>query len=672
MEGSLSDRSRLFRFTQTEPTDGGKKTFYDYQLAAIQHCATRMAVGLPAILGLDTGLGKTCTVRGILDLVEKEGNLDGGGMVAMVVVPGGLVRQVSAGLARYPWEKRDSRTVHKIETGVHATKILNTDKGALVGAVLVVNRALSHINAVAKLCNVVVIDEAHQAQSVRSIPYCCKSISSVGKSWYHYYFTPDDTDDNDAGPRILFSTASPHDAPALMGWFAGDSDSGSLFSARRAATGRSGGSASDGIRNFLRLFSESCFIIRKTPAARKALNLPEARVLEHSCARLEHGDDGVSSSMTTYCERTVSNLVNQYGIRPPVRLRALLAFADYVPESQALCATGLRRAIEGYAAEPNPRIMFLRQDDLDRTKALLTRHGHALPPSLLTPTPTLVSTKGHVPGLCPCCALTESERSLLRSAHNNSLPPKEPPWAQKEAPPKIGRTRGAIFTSVLVRFSDKSQIDAMLSEYPLPDNCLAFELTTAKSAGYRGNLVKTFASHDGQRAKLAVIGRAIARGTCPRALVKIGSIGLGSWFLKTLESYLARRRFLLADATVDVGFDLHRHLDGIMVDGVLASAVEVEQLTGRVSRVAPDIKQAKTVDVIVRTVPGTLDSVLMTHLNTVMSSASSGGSGELAEEEPVAKRARRLLAPDPEALQLFERLSSRDDTCATPRPGGCQ
>ncbi len=69
---------------------------------------------------------------------------------------------------------------------------------------------------------------------------------------------------------------------------------------------------------------------------------------------------------------------------------------------------------------------------------------------------------------------------------------------------------------------------------------------------------------DTSRAKLHVIRRALLfSGTAPAHLLAVGALGMGEMFLKTLYSFLARPHVLLADATVDAGFNLHQHVDMI-------------------------------------------------------------------------------------------------------------
>jgi hypothetical protein len=83
---------------------------------------------------------------------------------------------------------------------------------------------------------------------------------------------------------------------------------------------------------------------------------------------------------------------------------------------------------------------------------------------------------------------------------------------------------------------------------------------------------------------------------------------MGKLLLSYVESYLARPRLLLADATVDIGFDLHRHVDGLYISR--ETYVELCQISGRVSRIAVDREDQGTFDVYTHCIQDTLDDAL--------------------------------------------------------------
>jgi hypothetical protein len=110
------------------------------------------------VLALDTGLGKTCTVRAILIRVKAR---------AIVVVPGSLVRQVAAGLVCYPWQTSKSKKNSRVaiaETDKQLTTHLITSRHQF----LVVNRELLRKNPLEVILHtykydIIVLDEAHRS-----------------------------------------------------------------------------------------------------------------------------------------------------------------------------------------------------------------------------------------------------------------------------------------------------------------------------------------------------------------------------------------------------------------------------------------------------------------------------------------------------------------------------
>ena len=567
MDGSLADRSGLFNFTQP---DG--RTLFDFQRAAVTHCISRLSIGKTAVLGLDTGLGKTCTVRAVLQEM---------GVRALVIVPGGLVRQVAAGLTRYPWEKPgDPGNLRVIfaETGKQLQAENKPDHD-----ILVVNRAL-YCGRVAEEYDVLVIDEAHQASSVRAARFRSSE-------------TP-----------VLFVTACPGESPELADFFR------TRGARRTQACAKS--------------FSEACFVVEKTPRALTALGVARPRiVLLHSPLHdPEAYDDAVINILESnwFCLSGGSNS----------RMQAVLSFGALLPRAAAKAARTLQNMVQE-ARDLQKELP--RGDFVGRATALVEAHGLTFPPARATPDPTGVAPDRH--NRCGCCGLTASEYGMLHSVHTRVSPTLPPPWTLQ----KFG------FSSALIRFSNKQHIEETLKRHPVPVGVLVFVLTTDKSATYRANLIRRFASHDGQRAKLAVLSRAIKNSMAPPSLLRVGDIGSGRFLLSEIEQYLARPRLLLADSTVDVGFDLHRHINSVYVPQMVGTRAELRQLTGRVSRIAVDQKDQGTIDVLTNCTDHTLDEVLFSkHL-------------EMEEEDEkvaplleVAGRIRQKLKGD--ELALFERL----------------
>jgi hypothetical protein len=580
--GSLSDKSGLYSFRRP---DG--ETLFDFQIGAVAHCVSRLAQNAPAVLGLDTGLGKTCTVRAILDAMKAR---------ALVVVPGGLVRQVAAGLRRQPWEKSNVLVVAVAETG----KQLASDLGP--HDVLVVNRALGGTMRHRYDYDLIIIDEAHQAASMRVVYRC-----SYGQA---------------KEIPVLFLTACPNEAPELADWFR-------PHGCRRTTA-------------HTKAFNEACFVVEKTPRVLAALGAARPRVVEVP---------GAPPDLSKYAENLLRELRRSGNVGPIVRARGALYIAKAIPVSAPQAARIVQEEVRE-VLKRDPPVAFPRGDFVRLCEKLCTENG------LTWPGPPPVSLSEELPPTdaqlrCGCCGLTDGECAVLHAAHCWAVrahTAEEPPWSEHSRCAKG-------FTSALVRFPNKSSIDAALRAHPVPDGVLTFVLTADKSAAYRSRLIKKFASHDGQKVKLAILARAMHRGTAPPMLLQVGALGMGRLLLSHVEQCLARPRLLLADSTVDVGFDLHRHIDGVYMSTIVRTPAELRQITGRVSRIAVDCADQGTVDVLTRTSPGTLDELFMRHLSTT---AAERGIGEsYAPLLKGANRIRELLSADPQLLQLFEKLWAR-------------
>lgn len=266
---------------------------------------------------------------------------------------------------------------------------------------------------------------------------------------------------------------------------------------------------------------------------------------------------------------------------------------------------------------------------------------------------------GPLSTVCSCCGLNTAEYRTLYRHHISALPSDKPIWAINDK----AATRG--FHSTLVRFPTARSLEESLSRYPPPPGLDVFILTSAKSAAYRARLVKRFASHGGQRYKLSVLARAVKNAKCPPLLLKVLTIGHG-FFHKELISYIANPRILVTDQTVDVGFDLHRHIDGLTTSHVLCSSGDMQQLVGRLARISVDrIGTRDTIDVVTPLRAKTLDEFFAKHLAT----ESTVGEDEaiVAQRERDSRRAedrrltaemRSVLASHAELGTFFERIYS--------------
>ena len=602
MTGSLGDKSALFSFVRP---DG--RTLFDFQEAAAAHCAARLGAGKSALLALDTGLGKTCTVRSTLERL--------GFPRTLYICPGGLVRQVTDSLRRAPWDRGDERalTVLTAETGKQLSAAVAED--APPHDVLVLNRALGLSAYSSQRYATFVVDEAHQNTSMRLVR--------------HFRW------ERGGGSRaVLFVTATPEASSEIEDYF------------RIAHSGTRRQSAAARLE-----LEAAAFIVRKTPRVMAALGVSMPRVVTRTTPLRDR---------EAYFSQVVDALRYSGSVGLWGRLRLAATLARAWPETAGIVGAEVRRTFEFRVDEED--LEDMPRGDLGQELRELACVGGAAPPGLLAELELRATRpkRGRpAPGPrgCPCCGLTEAERDLLRDAHFSACrTPTEPPWV---------RPRGG-FTSALVRFGTKSALEAALRAHPPAPDVLVFPLTTDKSAAYRARLVRRFASHDGQRAKLAVLARAAAseprpdEGPLLPLLRRVSGIGMGTFFLREVEACLARPRVLVADSSVDVGFDLHRHIDAVYVPQVVGSFAELQQLTGRISRIATDVKQQGTVDVLMSVFEDSLDTrFFVPHLEQETRAAEAEGeAAEAARGGATAllDRARRLLSADAQALGYFNEL----------------
>lgn len=512
-------------FTFVRPDD---RTLYDFQDAAVNHCVDRIKKTRRAVLALDTGLGKTCVVRSVVDRL---------GVKALVVVPGGLVRQVAAALARFPWESpaAPSAVVVRAETGRELAAAL----GALQPhGILVANRALRFSGSEMKRYGLLVVDEVHQRQSAVVV----RKLGGAGCCF----------------PRVptLFVTASPESSWALPQLVFGN------------------------MRSWVRNaeWEQEVFLVKKTPRVQGILGVARPRPLLL---------DLPLADSDAYDAELMRMLETSMPASAVVRMTISVGF-------------GIPRLLDGCR-----RCLRVSLDRMDH---------ETLSPELLVDAVTFAES-GEMSGdrsrwgpsgkgVCVCCGLTYGERVALARCHARNTPDPPPPWVHSS----LG------VTSVVVRFPTKRALEDALQRHPVPSPVVSHILTSDKSASYRARLVQRFAGRDGQKTKLAVLSRAARNGTAPELFLNVCALGMGTMFLSFVEQCLARPRLLLADATVDVGFDLHRHVDGVYMPRLPPNRSELQQIVGRVCRIAVERKDQGTVDVISHRYRDSIDDILWHHL----------------------------------------------------------
>jgi hypothetical protein len=324
------------------------------------------------------------------------------------------------------------------------------------------------------------------------------------------------------------------------------------------------------------------FCVEKTQRAMNALGVAKPKMIVLKSPLKDHNE---------YYYSVVDTIIedcSEFDFSNDSKLRVLIALSKLLPNSAPIAAR---------AALSLLRDKIRSEDIRKEVSILLSAHGLEFPSGILT------SRKNYRRmNVCKCCDLTPAECDVLHAAHAIATPNvSPPPWT-------LIRNN---FTSALIRFRDRKDMEETIANYPIPESILVFKLTSDKSAAYRARLVKRFATHDGQQAKLTIIKRAVqSPHLCSKGLYTVAQLGMGKLLLSHIESCLARPRLLLADATVDVGFDLHRHVDGLYISRVPQTYVELCQISGRISRIAVDREDQGTFDVYTHCIQDTLDDAL--------------------------------------------------------------
>jgi hypothetical protein len=183
-----------------------------------------------------------------------------------------------------------------------------------------------------------------------------------------------------------------------------------------------------------------------------------------------------------------------------------------------------------------------------------------------------------------------------------------PPWVEP-LPPSTCKC-------LLAHYDDKESIQQRFREHPnVAPGVSVIKFTSNLSSSQRAKTISRL-SHG--KPVIAALRRASqARGSFSLVL-QIGN----NWFLRELRGYiLPRLTILVTDKSIDLGYDLHNHIDSIMVNGIPERASQLTQLLGRVSRASPlRIGCNDRVDVVMTAHRHTLDSFFLKECGVDVSS----------------------------------------------------
>lgn len=525
---------------------------FDYQEAAIEHCFKRLKDGDSALLTLGTGLGKTVVAREVLLRLGV-----GSGKRALVACPSGLGVQLGETLRRAPWEQTDSLVVGVADTGKKLTLLCARSDLP----VLVINYALSWYPEQIGHWDYLVVDEAHKFGQSR-LQKCMQSIK---------------------GPT-LFMTATPSQSLA-RGLIDGDISQKQLFEKAYGV----------GVAEAERQMS-----MPSDPSNDQRRMFDKVKIAECSkyfiAAKKERDEYAIAA--TFHLEKTENIIKNIGGAVPSVDLRIIAQPKNYkmvllknlneTPETRR--DRELHMAHSRALAMAIDALSLKLEDSGDSRYVRFLTNNEARMQLLEGVSQEELSRAVHI--------LHKAHILTLQSLHDNNIV--KQPWT---APlPKSSRC-------LLARFYSQRCLEKALSDSEPEKGVKIMKLTTDMPAAKRARIVSTL--NKGKSALIA-FGRASQSDSNSSLLGCVLRIGQ-NWFLREVVSYVSPRiTVLAADQSVDVGYNLHRHVDAIWIPQVPVNREQMQQLLGRMCRAdTPRIGKSNCVSVVMNAARGTLDEFFL-------------------------------------------------------------
>jgi hypothetical protein len=203
------------------------------------------------------------------------------------------------------------------------------------------------------------------------------------------------------------------------------------------------------------------------------------------------------------------------------------------------------------------------------------------------------------------CGLTMGELHTLHSIHCSYTP--EPKLVcSHNRQSRFGETLR--FTAAIVRLPTQREAKRKFNALKNDPRIQAFLLCSSQTAMERTSSIRKFSSFGGLRSKWTCFKRQIHNST-NRHCHDIFSGCFGSIFLSSLSSFLVKKRILVCDNTIDVGLDMHRVTDAIIIPRLIATRTEFHQLLGRCSRIATEQSEQGSVELTTSKMIGTLDEL---------------------------------------------------------------
>jgi hypothetical protein len=641
---------------------------FDFQEAGAARALETLKRNSSFVLAFGAGLGKTITTATIIlqylrwkkrrdreTRAAAAGRSRGEGedddvpsSCVLYVAPGGLVGQIEAALSVTPWRKPTGLAVERAETGAELAAALGRREEF---DVLVSNKALKcyHSECLEKFC-LIVVDEAHQVSYASSGLLRDKLVLALTATplghgqllrAVNVHFNIGSSSSGNClrdSQRRLFRLEKTEAVMKLVG---------TATTILRTATVPLPGGAQEYYEDIVEYVARHC----TSPLSRLVLLLEVAK-LERRALERRRPAGACGGSPSAPAETAVAS--SPCGVVTPARLRACLESAVGVVGSVVI------RYTTRYHCGTAARVLGTRRV-ASRLGAFYTAAGLPLPVLSLEDHRNALAESArheaaHGVNECACCGLTAHEIELLHRAHCASTP--DPSLLLPGGASKKPR-----FASALVRYPDAASAQERARRLSLasPSDRVLL-LTSQLSAGQRSNVIKKFTSFGGLRAKLCVFKRGVLRSRHP-LVARVFAGDFGDEFLLRVSELLVSKRLLVADATVDVGFDLHRHLDTVLVPRMVSTRTQFLQLVGRCSRIAVEREDQGAISLSVNVVEDTLDALFEAHVQSgghVPNPRGAAHQNAMLTETIVSEISERL-EPDPVLQewfsdQLFKRM----------------
>jgi hypothetical protein len=230
----------------------------------------------------------------------------------------------------------------------------------------------------------------------------------------------------------------------------------------------------------------------------------------------------------------------------------------------------------------------------------------------LTMSERMESEDGHGVNECSCCGLTPQEIELLHRAHT-SMAPEPELFCTAEQERKFGEE--AVFSSAIVRFPCAHQAKRRAEQLKKDPSLQVHLLCSSMTASARSRAIAQFCSYGGCRSKWAMFKKGI-RNTENPLCERIFAGPFGVFNMALIAAFLVKRRLLVCDQTIDTGFDLHRHVDSIIIPRMISTRRDFMQLVGRASRIAVEVHDQGAIELQTAKIENTADEIFEKHVET--------------------------------------------------------